>query len=56
MGGDRPLPLLEEVGWPTRFAIVRRREGPPHTREFGAATVMPARDNLYVQRLYKVVD
>jgi quinol monooxygenase YgiN len=27
-----------------------------HTREFRAATVMPARGNLYDQRLYKVVD
>jgi hypothetical protein len=25
-------------------------------REFRAATVMPARSNLYDQRLYKVVD
>ena len=27
-----------------------------HTREFRAATAMPARGNLYDQRLYKVVD
>ena len=27
-----------------------------HTQEFRAATVMPARGNLYDQRLYKVVD
>jgi quinol monooxygenase YgiN len=27
-----------------------------HTREFRAATVMPARGNLYDQRLYKIVD
>jgi len=27
-----------------------------HTREFRAATVMPARRNLYDQRLYKFVD
>jgi len=31
-------------------------ETAPHTREFRAATVMPARGNLYDQRLYKVVD
>jgi quinol monooxygenase YgiN len=31
-------------------------ETAPPTREFRAATVMPARGNLYDQRLYKVVD
>jgi quinol monooxygenase YgiN len=31
-------------------------ETAPHTREFRTATVMPARGNLYDQRLYKVVD
>ena len=31
-------------------------ETAPNTREFRAATVMPARGNLYDQRLYKVVD
>ncbi len=31
-------------------------ETAPHTREFRTATVLPARGNLYDQRLYKVVD
>jgi quinol monooxygenase YgiN len=41
--------------WATAKAF-DAHETAAHTREFRAATVMPARGNLYDQRLYKVVD
>ena len=41
--------------WSSMAAFDAYETAPP-TREFRAATVMPARGNLYDQRLYKVVD
>jgi len=41
--------------WATPKAFDAYETAAP-TREFRAATVMPARGNLYDQRLYKVVD
>ena len=41
--------------WANRAAYDAHEEAAA-TRQFRAATVMPARANLYDQRLYKVVD
>lgn len=41
--------------WSSMGAFDAYETAPP-TREFRAATVMPARGNLYDQRLYKVID
>jgi quinol monooxygenase YgiN len=43
------------AAWTSMEAFDAYETAPP-TREFRAATVMPARGNLYDQRLYKVVD
>ena len=43
------------AAWTNMGAFDAYETAPP-TREFRAATVMPARGNLYDQRLYKVVD
>jgi quinol monooxygenase YgiN len=43
------------AAWTSMEAFEAYETAPP-TREFRAATVMPARGNLYDQRLYKVVD
>jgi quinol monooxygenase YgiN len=43
------------AAWTSMKAFDAYETAPP-TREFRAATVMPARGNLYDQRLYKIVD
>jgi hypothetical protein len=47
--------VQEPRTWSSMKAFDAYQTAPP-TREFRAATVMPARGNLYDQRLYKIVD